>query len=91
MIAGLLPTCVELMTTSCLDRIGLCEGWKAKLYLKFIEENNKTILNKRSHQGPLQVQKAFYPEASGACHVYILHPPGGVVGGDSFDVKIEVM
>ena len=68
----------------------MSEGWKAKLYLKFIEENNKTVLKKRSHQGPLQVQKAFYPEASGACHVYILHPPGGVVGGDSFDVKIEV-
>ena len=90
MIAESLPIRVELMTTSCLDGVGLSEGWKAKLYLKFIEENNKTLLKKRSHQGPLQVQKAFYPEASGACHVYILHPPGGVVGGDSFDVKIEV-
>ncbi len=90
MIAKSLPIRVELMTTSCLDGVGLSEGWKAKLYLKFIEENNKTVLKKRSHQGPLQVQKAFYPEVGGACHVYILHPPGGVVGGDSFDVKIEV-
>ena len=90
MIAESLPTRIELMTTSCLDGVGLSEGWKAKLYLKFIEENNKTVLKNLLHQGPLQVQKAFYPDASGACHVYILHPPGGVVGGDSFDVKIEV-
>ena len=78
------------MDTSSLKEIGLNAGWKAELYLKFIQENNKTVLNQRSHQGPLQVQKAFYPETNGACHVYILHPPGGVVGGDSFDVKIEV-
>ncbi len=53
MIAESLPIRVELMTTSCLDGVGLSEGWKAKLYLKFIEENNKTVLKKRSHQGPL--------------------------------------
>ncbi|MBT5986875.1 MAG: urease accessory protein, partial [Nitrospina sp.] len=39
MIAKLLPTRIEVMTTSCLDEVGLSEGWKAKLYLKFIEEN----------------------------------------------------
>ena len=78
------------MDTSSLKEIGLNAGWRAELYLKFVQENNKTVLKQRSHQGPLQVQKAFYPEINGACHVYILHPPGGVVGGDSFDVKIEV-
>ena len=78
------------MTTSSFEEASLNTGWKAKLQLKFIEENNKTILQHQSHQGPLQVQKVFYPESNGACHVYILHPPGGGVGGDSFDVKIEV-
>ena len=78
------------MDTSSLKEIGLNAGWRAELYLKFVKENNKTVLKQRSHQGPLQVQKAFYPETNGACHVYVLHPPGGVVGGDSFDVKIEV-
>ena len=78
------------MTTSSLEEAVLNTGWKAKLQLKFVEENNKTVLKERSHQGPLQVQKAFYPESSGACHVYMLHPPGGVVGGDSFDVKVDV-
>ena len=78
------------MTVSSFEEANLNKGWKAKLLLKFIEENNKTILNHRSHQGPLQVQKLFYPESNGACHAYILHPPGGVVGGDSFDIKIQV-
>lgn len=90
MIAESLPTGIEFMTASSLEEVGLKTGWKAKLHLKFVEENHKTILKQRSHQGPLQVQKAFYPEINGACHVYILHPPGGVVGGDSFDIKIEV-
>jgi len=78
------------MTTSSLEEVALNTGWRAKLHLKFVEENNKTVLKQRTHQGPLQVQKPFYPEANGACHVYLLHPPGGVVGGDSFDIKIDV-
>ena len=78
------------MTASSLKETSLNSGWKAKLQLKFIEENSKTILKHRSHQGPLQVQKVFYPETNGACHVYILHPPGGVVGGDSFDIQVQV-
>ncbi len=78
------------MTVSSLEGVVLNTGWRAKLHLKFVEEDNKTVLKKRSHQGPLQVQKAFYPESNGACHVYMLHPPGGIVGGDNFDIKVEV-
>ena len=78
------------MTISSFEKAGLNEGWNAKLHLNFIEKNKKTILNQRIHQGPLQVQKVFYPEDNGAGHVYLLHPPGGVVGGDNLDIKIEV-
>ena len=83
-------TGIEFVTASTLENTSLNTGWKAKLHLKFVEENQKTILRERSHQGPLHVQKAFYPETNGSCHVYILHPPGGVVGGDIFDIKIDV-
>ncbi len=34
------------------------------------------------------VQKPFYPE-DGCCHIYLLHPPGGLVGGDQLEVRIE--
>jgi urease accessory protein len=64
--------------------------WRAQLDLEFSKSNNKTILSHRKHFGPLQVQKPFYPESNGACHVYILHPPGGVVGGDRLNININV-
>jgi urease accessory protein len=35
------------------------------------------------------VQRPFYPEG-GVCHLYLLHPPGGVVGGDSLKVRVDV-
>ncbi len=42
------------------------------------------------HTGPLVIQRPFYPAGSGSCHVYLLHPPGGVAGGDqlSFDTTL---
>ena len=64
--------------------------WGARLDLEFSNSNNKTILSHRKHHGPLQVQKPFYPEPNGTCHVYILHPPGGVVGGDRLNICVDV-
>lgn len=61
--------------------------WKAKLALGFACKNNKTILNHREHYGPLVVQRPFYPEGA-VCHVYLIHPPGGVVGGDKLQIDV---
>ena len=36
------------------------------------------------------VQKPFYPEGE-VCHVYLLHPPGGVVGGDELNLNVSVV
>lgn len=64
-------------------------GWQAHLSLGFSHRGNKTVLADRRQYGPLTVQRPFYPEGM-PCHLYLLHPPGGVVGGDELDVQIRV-
>jgi urease accessory protein len=64
-------------------------GWVAQLDLAFSHRSDKTILSHRSQRGPLTVQRAFYPEGD-VCHLYILHPPGGVVGGDTLTINTTV-
>ena len=64
-------------------------GWRATLDLGFAARPAKTVLLKRKQFGPLTVQKPFYPEGP-VCHLYLLHPPGGVVGGDSLGINCYV-
>ncbi|WP_242634313.1 urease accessory protein UreD [Marinobacter salicampi] len=46
-----------------------------------------TRLTRARHRGPLRVQRPFYPEGKhGCCHVYLLHPPGGLVSGDALTI-----
>lgn len=63
-------------------------GWRAKLELEFLSREGTTFLAKRRHAGPLLVQRPFHPEG-GVCHTYIVHPPGGVVGGDELMLEID--
>ena len=65
------------------------QGWKAELNLGFKRISGKTVLASRSQSGPLTVQRPFYPEES-VCHLYLLHPPGGVVGGDELHINVAL-
>ena len=69
----------------------LDSAWEAQLRLSFVRDGARCVLQERSHVGPLRVQRPFYPEGEGVCHVYVLHPPGGLVGGDRLitDVSVE--
>ena len=62
----------------------------ATLSLGFADDAGTTRLIERTHFGPLRVQKALYPEGPEMCHAIVVHPPGGVVGGDELEITVRV-
>ncbi len=61
--------------------------WQAYLRLGFTHGARGTVLKTCDHKGPLYVQKPFYPEGKDTAHVYLLHPPGGLVSGDELIIE----
>ena len=70
------------------DKLPKARGWRAGLHLGLRRSGDRTVLAERRRYGPLAVQRPFYPEG-GVCHVYLLHPPGGLVGGDVVDIRAQ--
>jgi urease accessory protein len=64
-------------------------NWYAELQLGFAMRATRTVLSHRKHIGPLLVQRPFYPEGS-VCHVYLIHPPGGIAGGDRLQLRAQL-
>ncbi|MBX3617968.1 urease accessory protein UreD [Nitrosomonas sp.] len=63
---------------------------QARLALQFAEIDGTTRLVARDHFGPLLVQKPLYPEGREVCHTVIIHPPGGIVGGDQLEISADI-
>lgn len=64
-------------------------GWHAHLSLDFKWRLDFTDL-RFAHAGPLRVQKPLYPDGRNCCHAVIVHPPGGIAGGDSLAIRVSV-
>lgn len=67
---------------------GAATGWAAQLELALARRGERTALVRNRSLGPLRVQRPFYPRP-GECHLYVLHPPGGLVAGDSLDIAVD--
>lgn len=65
-------------------------AWQASLALRFSDAAGTTRLTGNTHCGPLRVQKSLHPEGAAVCHAIIVHPPGGVVGGDQLAIAASV-
>ncbi|MBO6595115.1 MAG: urease accessory protein UreD [Pseudomonadales bacterium] len=62
--------------------------WQAHLNLQTEVRDSKTRLVALDHKGPLRVQRPFV-QNDGSCHIYLLHPPGGMVGGDTIAIDVS--
>lgn len=63
--------------------------WHAKLDLDYRMEAGRCVA-RHVHTGPLRILQSLYPEGDGLCHSVLVHPPGGLVGGDTLDIGIRV-
>lgn len=68
----------------------LAKRWEARLSLQYDYLNNRSYLANKQHYGPLVIQKSLYPEGPAICHGLIIHPPGGVAGGDELSIDVKV-
>ena len=64
-------------------------AWPASLELDYTLQAETTVARFR-HSGPLRILQSLYPEGAGICHNVLVHPPGGLVGGDTLDIKVTV-
>lgn len=64
-------------------------SWHAKLQLDYRVEGDRTVA-RHTHTGPLRILQSLYPEGDAVCHNVLVHPPGGLVGGDTLDLAVHV-
>jgi urease accessory protein len=64
-------------------------AWHARLRLDLALEAGRSVA-RFEHEGPLRILQTLYPEGDAICHNVLVHPPGGLVGGDTIDIDVRV-
>lgn len=71
------------------DEVAAAGGWRGELQLAYHRRGARTVAQDR-HSGPLRVLQPLYPEGEGICHHVLVHPPGGLVGGDELHIQARL-
>ena len=64
-------------------------SWIARLNLDYSLEAGRSVA-RHAHDGPLRILQSLYPEGDRICHNVLVHPPSGLVGGDTLDMHVTV-
>jgi urease accessory protein len=62
--------------------------WHARLALDWRVEGSRCVA-RFEHDGPLRILQTLYPEGDRTCHNVLVHPPSGIVGGDTLDIEVR--
>jgi urease accessory protein len=62
--------------------------WHARLHLDYRLEAGRCVA-RFEHDGPLRILQSLYPEGDAICHNVVVHPPGGLVGGDTLEIAVR--
>ena len=64
-------------------------AWTGQLTLNYRLDDARTVGHDR-HSGPLRVLQSLYPQGPATCHHVLVHPPGGIVGGDVLHIDAHL-
>ena len=64
-------------------------SWHARLDLHYKRDEQQRSIARFDHSGPLRILQSLYPEGDAVCHNVLIHPPGGLVGGDTLEIDVR--
>lgn len=65
-------------------------AWKASIQMQVDAPEGRSRLRDCEHLGPLRIQKVLYPQGERIAQLLLLHPPGGIAGGDQLAIRLGV-